>query len=142
MKMKKITFILCLIVTMTLLSGCGNSARHSLSDDRIDTQLELQIRRDFRTGTMNIADIYIPAYFGTFGENVAIIITAVDLEYPTGFFRIIIGDFDFGDVLLPFILIYREGIFIRLEEAYEYQFITTDDLQSIFDQWNPIFICC
>ena len=131
-----------MLFSLTALAGCGEYRRHPKSDERIEAQLENQIRRDYASRNRRFRNIFISHYFGTYDDASAIIIRVESRRnnfHLPFVYRAEIAGIDFGYVSGWFITIWFDGVFYRFEEAFDQGLLTVDNVQSIRNEWEPYF---
>ena len=122
----------------------GSYIRHLNSDLRIKAQMENQIRLDYLVefdlpNDIKFGDVFIPYYFGTYSGSVAVIITA-GLDYEDIGLSTEVAGINFGQHGLPFILIWNDGNFYQLNEAYDQKLLTLNNIENIRYYWQPFFV--
>jgi len=126
-----------------MIAGCSSSTnyeRHPDSDERIDVQLENQIRRDFSLARqISFEDVYILSYFGTYNGASAVRISFLGRLSPPILRREFVGYIDFGYVGIPFITVWHEGNFHQLSAAYELGLLSVENIERIRYYWEPFY---
>jgi len=144
-KILQLAIIFIVVTSLVMLAGCDDSTnyeRHPDSDERIDVQLENQIRRDFVSrNQVEFSDVYIPLYFGTYNGVSAIRISFVGENFPFSLFlrRTIIGGIDFGYTGIPFMVVWSAGSFYQLSAAYELGLLNVENIERIRYYWEPFY---
>ena len=142
----QLAIIFIVVIFLVMLAGCGdntNYERHPDSDERIDVQLENQIRHDFASrNRVEFDDVFISFYFGTYNGASAIRISFVGENFPFSLFlrRTIIGGIDFGYTGIPFMIVWSAGSFYQLSAAYELGLLNVENIERIRYYWEPFYI--
>ena len=126
------------IFAVGLLRACTEPMRHPNSDTNIDAQLENQIRRDFvklNPAVGGISDIYIGRYLGTYNES-SVVHPRGLRPLPPAMEEEVVAGFEFWTNTGNPILVWRNGKFYSLTEAYDNDLISTNDMQSIWNLWT------
>ena len=138
MKIRRFLAVLAvLVISAGVFTACGSMPilrRHSLSDAAIETQLEIQIRRDYieknNTPGITFAQTYIMSYYGTFSESSVVRLATQGVDYPAIAWQEEVGGIVFA-MGHPTVQVYRNGEFYTLSEAYERGYLTAENLTII-----------
>jgi len=142
-KILQLAIIFIVVTSLVMLAGCNDSTnyeRHPDSDERIDVQLENQIRHDFASrNRVEFSDVYIPLYFGTYNKASAVLISFKGELFQPMIRRLVVGGIDFGYVGIPFIIVWHEGNFHQLSAAFELGLLSVENIEGIRYYWEPFY---
>jgi len=126
-----------------MLAGCNDSTnyeRHPDSDERIDAQLENQIRHDFASrNRVEFDDVFISFYFGTYNGASAVRISFMGEHFLPALRRLVVGGIDFGYVSFNFIVVWHEGIFHPFSTAFDQGLLSIENIERIRYYWDPFY---
>jgi len=156
------------ILCLTTLCSCGGAGNErdrkefeispleppqsgpTIPIDINNTKLGRQIRQDYLDRLHNsgvsserdktIDDVSIVRYYGDYNDSVPVMIHVSGQGYPQGIYCITIADVAFW-VNENFITVWKEGQFYSLENAYNLNFLTQEDLRDIADLQNGTYAC-
>jgi len=136
---KKNGLILIMIILLgTLLIGCSNAplTRHFNSYHAISNKTELAIRQTYSNinNDIDINDVYIRRYFGTF-DGISLIIISGDYHWNKVWSESI-GGFEFYYPIWFPIIGYTNGKFYTLTELYDNGLISNDILRDVHEKFN------
>jgi len=154
--MKNLSFLvilLCLVATLCSCSSPGESLdriggrvstpgppRFDLplqGTDINETELGRRIRQDYSNKYGSVSGVRIKEYYGTYNDCVVVIISHNEPPAPIYLdVDVIIGETLFRYNLFSFwMVVWKEGKFYELKEAYDQGLLTNDDLKSVADYY-------
>jgi len=158
---KLIIYIAVALCFGVFLSGCGGSISSSQEDSifrvvepkrsnfvptprvplDIDTEIlqvylaELNFKYDWN---LTLDDVWIENYYGAYNGCVAVLPYNIHIVPGEGVYindelEVVVGgvSFFYGPLIHAEIVVYKDGIIYGLQEAYDYDFLTNDDLENI-----------
>ena len=117
----------------------GEMAKHSHSDPRIDTQIEIRIRQDFakrfpEDSDITAKDIWVAFYYGTYNDNSVVVMNYKDNNMPPQMIEIEVAGFEFWYNTGLAILVWGDGEFYGILKAYEDGLLTIGDIENAWLQ--------
>ena len=140
-KLLSIGVLMLVILVGVVMSGCGSSG-NGLPE--LDSSTALTIRQDYvdtsprGSNVDSVDNVHIHRYYGTFNGAIAVSIDdgfnlMVDIWGGT---ETIAGrTFDYSQPGLQ-ILVWRDGVFYTLTEAYNQNLLTSGNIQTIWDTFQ------
>jgi len=131
---KKFISLGVLLIVLFGLSACPKEA--GILED---AALEKRIRQDYferldnTYGNYKLKDVYIWGYYGTYGDNVAVIMAVHGINMPPAMIEYEIAGLTFWFNTGMEMLIWNNGGFKFLLNAYDEGFLTKEDVEAIYN---------
>jgi len=142
-KLKQIAVLSLVVLTSIMVVGCSGNSRGEIERNAAgeivwSAKTERVIRWDFFQSIDNayrnikLKDVYIDKYYGTYGDNVAVIMKIIGVEGPPSIpppYEV--AGYVFECMSWDAITIWNDGNFYSLQSAYDESFITIENLETI-----------
>jgi hypothetical protein len=137
--MKKAWMSICAVALVcslgVILSGCLWDIRNA---PPMDAEVQLIVKQDFAAylnqgeyTDVEVEDVAILRYYGTFKGSVVVMMTATQMEFEQTVSTESVGGSRFTYTNSNFILVWNDGEFLRLQDAFDQGLLSTVDLLLI-----------
>lgn len=150
----KVVLIIIFVLAMTV--GCNDKSMDNLEEQinvknaritelererresfGINKKTEDQIKQDYYVmldnSKFNIEDVYIYRYFGIYNGGVAVMMALYGVSLPPAIDEIMVVGLKFSFNTGRHIIMWKNGTFYSLQNAYDENFLTVDELEKIQD---------
>jgi hypothetical protein len=135
-KLRLIAMLAVVMVTSVMLVACGGKGEtnlHKYSDATIGSELEQKIRQAYadKNAGVDFDDVYISKYYGTYNQASVITVLIDGAGVGQQPWSETVGGIEFTNNVNAPIIVFYNNDFHSLQQAYENNFLTLANLQSV-----------
>jgi len=127
---KLLTLSLVIVLASVILVACGRN--NGGNAPVIDTSLELQIRQSFADKhSVSVETVSVEVYFGTYEGTSVVLMASTEFIPGDIVTTVTISEINFVFPTANVFIAWREGSFYSVQQAYDNDFLTRSQLQTI-----------
>ena len=128
---KSISLLAILLVVSLVLVACGGN-NNGGNNPVIDSSLELQIRQSFADKhSVNTDTVSVEFYYGTFNGISVVLMASTEFIPGDAVTTVTVSEISFVFPTANVFSAWREGNFYSIQQAYDNDFLTRTQLQTI-----------
>lgn len=138
--MKKIIVLFSILILSLFIVSCKEKPVDTM--DELSENTLLRIKKDyikFTNEDLSVEDIAVMYYYGKYNDSYAVVMHSIDAEYSEWEWAEKVGSVEITYSSGYFSMIYNNGQFYRLPEAFDKGLISENDLLQIKENTKRSF---